>query len=527
MRPVVVVAEQIAEAGLDALEAVADVRVGVGLGREELRGLLADADGLVVRSGTQVDHDLLGAAPRLRVVGRAGVGVDNIDLEAATAAGVLVVNAPQANIVSAAEHTMALLLAQARHIPAADASMRAGRWDRKVYVGVELTGKTLGVLGLGRIGTLVSQRASAFGMRIVAYDPYVTAQRARQLGVELVETPNELFAASDFITVHLPRTTETEGLVGADAFAKMKDGVRIVNASRGGIVDETALVDAIQTGKVGGAAIDVFAEEPPSGSLLLSLPEVVLTPHLGASTVEAQQRAGANVAEAVAAALRGELVMSAVNVDLGPEVADDVQPYLPLVEHLGRVLVALGGGAPHETTLTAGGRLAAFDTKALHLAALKGILAGIREEAISYVNAAAVAAEHGIIVTGQTDEEAAEYVSTVRLSGTAGGKEISVAGTVGRRGPTLIEVRGLKIELPAHQHLLLIRNVDVPGVIGRIGTYIGDLGVNIQDMVVGRSEVTGEAAMMGIGINRRMTPDEVAGLRALDGVTGAEYVGLE
>ena len=526
MRPVVVVAEQIAEAGVAALAEVAEVIDAVGATRDELRSHMTKAHGLVVRSATTVDEDLLSAAPNLLVVGRAGVGVDNIDLGAATAHGVLVVNAPHANIVSAAEHAMALLLAQARNVAAADASMRRGAWDRKTLVGVELQGKVLGVMGLGKIGTLVSQRASAFGMRIVAFDPYVTPQRARQLGVDLAETPGDLFSVADFITVHLPKTPETTGLIDADAFATMKDGVRIVNASRGGIIDEAALAEAIESGKVGGAGLDVYATEPPEGSPLLDLPAAVLTPHLGASTEEAQIRAGTDVADAVAAALRGELVMSAVNVDLGREVADDIQPYLPLVEHLGRVLVALGIGVPDSASLEVCGRIAAFEARPLQLAALKGILTGSSDTPISYVNASTVAAERGILVAVETDENAGEYVSTVRLSGVVGDRNVSVAGTVGRRGPTLIEVRGLEIELPIHNHLLLIRNDDVPGVIGRVGSYIGDIGVNIDDMVVGRSVDTGEPAMMGIGINRGMTEDEVAGVRDLEGVTGAEYVGL-
>jgi len=527
MRAVVVVSEPIAEAGIDALSEVADVVSAVGAGRGELKTLLSNADALVVRSATQVDEDLIADAPKLKVVGRAGVGVDNIDLDAATRAGILVVNAPLANIVSAAEHAMALLLAQARNVAAADATLRGGTWDRKAYVGVELHGKTLGVLGLGKIGTLVSQRASSFGMRIVAFDPYVTAQRARQLGVELVTNPDELYALADFITVHLPKTKETEGLLGRDAFTKMRDGVRIVNASRGGIVDESALAEAIASGKVGGAALDVFASEPLVDSPLFALPRVVLTPHLGASTAEAQVRAGTDVAEAVAAALRGELVMSAVNVDLGREVAEEIQPYLPLVEHLGRVLVALGGGAPALSRLSVSGRIAAFESKALRLSALKGILSGSSDQPISYVNAETRASERGISVDVETHERAVEFQSTVRLTGSISGREITVAGTVGRRGPTLTEVRGLEIELPAHQHLVLIRNADVPGVIGRVGTYIGALGVNIDDMVVGRSKETGAPAMMGLGLDRGLTDDEVAGLRVVEGVTGAEYVGLD
>lgn len=527
MRPVIVVAEEIAEAGVAALASAGEVVDAVGADRAELAELLTDAAALVVRSATDVDAELIAAGPGLRVVGRAGVGVDNIDLEAATAAGVLVVNAPMANIVSAAEHAFALLMAQARNIPAADAALRRGTWDRKSHVGVELHGKTLGVLGLGKIGTLIAHRAAAFGMAVVAYDPYVTERRAKTIGVDLVQTTDELFSLSDFITVHLPKTAETTGLLDRAAFATMRPGVRIVNASRGGIIDEAALAEAIESGTVAGAALDVFSIEPLTESPLFRLPQVVVTPHLGASTAEAQARAGTDVAFAVAAALRGELVMSAVNVDFGRGIDGPVAEYVPLAEHLGRVLSALAGGVPASVRMSADGEIAGTDTTALRLAAMKGLLTGGSDEPITYVNASTVATARGLVVDVAAGDAAGEYVSTLRLTGDVEDGEMSVAGTVGRRGPMLIDVRGLEIELPAHHHLLLIRNVDVPGVIGRVATFIGELGINIADMVVGHSAETGQPAMMGLGLSRGMSDDEVAGLRALEGVTGAEYVGLD
>ena len=349
MKPKVVVAEKIAEAGLQSLAASCDVVV-VDTGRDALLAALADAQGLIVRSATKVDAELLAAAPALKVVGRAGIGVDNIDVAAATEAGVLVVNAPQANVISAAEHTVALMLAQARRVAEADASVRQGAWERKQLQGVELHGKVLGVIGLGRIGTLVAQRASAFGMVIVAHDPYVGPDRARRLGVELVEL-DDLFSRADVITIHLPLTRETENLIDAAALARMRDGVRIVNTSRGGIIDEVALADAVRSGKVAGAALDVFAEEPLGESPLRDLSRVVLTPHLGASTHEAQDKAGTAVAEAVVQALAGELVLSAVNVDMGRDVSDELKPFLPVAQSLGEIFVAVAHGLPDALTV--------------------------------------------------------------------------------------------------------------------------------------------------------------------------------
>ncbi len=525
MKPKVVVAEPIASPGIVTLEESCTVVEAVGRPREELLELLADADALIVRSATKVDREMIESAPRLRVVGRAGIGVDNIDLDAATERGVLVVNAPHANTISAAEHTLALMLAQARNIPRADATLRAGIWDRKSFKGVELHGKTLGVVGLGRIGTLVAQRALAFGMRLVAYDPYVGDERARRLGVELMDL-DRLLAEADFITIHLPKTPDTEGLFDAAAFAKMKHGVRIVNASRGGIVDEAALVEAIRTGRVAGAALDVFAHEPLTESPLFELPQVVLTPHLGASTTEAQDKAGIHVAEAVKAALAGELVMSAVNIDLGPDVPDEVRAYLPVAEQLGRVFAAFARGLPQVLTLRAEGKLAGNPVRPLKLALLKGALEAGSEEPVSYVNAPSIAEARGIRVELESSEESIEYVSQLRVSGEVAGEEIVLAGTLGRKGPMLVEILAHEVELPFSRHLLLIRNADVPGVIGRVGTLLGELGINIANMVVGRSRVTGEAAMMGLNLDQPLTPDQVDELRALEGVESAVFIEL-
>jgi D-3-phosphoglycerate dehydrogenase len=513
VRPKVVVAESIADAGIEMLAATCEVDVAVGVAREELVERIADAAGLIVRSATEVDAELIGAAAKLEVIGRAGIGVDNIDVEAATAHGVLVVNAPNANTISAAEHTMALLLAQARRVPEADASLRSGSWERSRFQGIELHGKTLGVLGLGKIGTLVAQRASSFGMHILAYDPYISVDRARRLGVELAEL-DEVLAQADFITIHLPRTRETEGLVDAAAIATMKDGVRIVNAARGGIVDEPALAAAIPSGKVGGAAIDVFAVEPTTDSPLFDLPE------------EAQDKAGVAVAEAVAQTLRGELVLSAVNLDLGPSVSEDVRPFLRLAEQLGTIFVVFAHGVPMTLTVCGQGRLADEPVRPLVLAALKGALREVVDTPISYVNAPVIAEQRGIAVVEEAQHELEDYQSVVLLTGEVEGMRRSIAGTfMAKKGPVLTEVDGYEIEVPITDHLLLIRNDDVPGVIGRVGVFLGDRGVNISDMVVGRSP-EGHAAMMGLCLDEALGEEDLADFLRLDGINAARYIDL-
>lgn len=523
MKPKVVVAEQIAQAGIRALAVEFEVVDLSGADRSILKDALADAAGLVVRSATLVDDELIEAGPKLRVIGRAGVGVDNIDVASATRRGVLVVNAPLANTVSAAEHALALLLSVARHVPEADARTRAGIWDRKSLTGVELSGKTLGVVGLGRIGTLVAQRAAAFDMRVLAHDPFVGPERARRMGVEMVDLEARL-EASDFISIHLPLTEETEGLFGKDTLARCKPGVRIVNTSRGGIIDELALAEAVRSGHVAGAALDVFAAEPPIDSALFDLPAVVVTPHLGASTLEAQDKAGVQVAEAVAAALRGELVASAVNVDLGGEVSDEVQQFLPVAEQLGRVFIGLAGGAPDEIRVEARGRIAEGETKPLGLAVLKGWLQAVSTDQVSFVNVLALAEARGIGLVLEQSGESPDYVSVLTVSGLVGGIDVSVAATVSRKGPVLVEILGHDLELPISRHMLILSNADVPGVIGRVGTYLGDESINIANMVVGRSRNTDDGAMMGLNLDQPMTDAQVSHMKRLSGIVEARYV---
>ena len=524
-RPIVVIAEAIADEGVAALSDIATVVDRVGASRDELLVAMADASAIIVRSATKVDREMIDAAPDLAVIGRAGIGTDNIDLDAATERGVMVVNAPHANTISAAEHTMALLLAQARRVSEADASLRDGRWDRSRFQGVELHGKTLGILGLGKIGTLVAQRASSFGMRIIAYDPYVSAERARRLGVELLPL-DDVLATADMVTVHLPRTAATENLIDADTIASMKDGARIINVARGGIVDERALAEAVASGKLGGAAVDVFETEPTTDSPVFAVPTITVTPHLGASTKEAQGKAGVAVAEAVASALQGELVPSAVNLDLGPAVSARVMPFIELAESLGRIFCALSRGLPSELAVTVKGEIAEEPTKPIALSALKGALAASSATPVSYVNTPLLAEARGVSVVERSQLEVDDYQSTVRLTGTVAGRKRSVAGTVmARKGPVLIGLDAYAIEVPMTAHMLLIRNADVPGCIGRVGTHLGEIGNNIADMVVGRAP-DGSAAMMGIALDGPLGQADIEGLLALEGIEAARYVDL-
>ncbi len=485
--------EEIAESGIALMEAAGhEVDVRLGLSPEQLLEALPGAAALIVRSATKVTSEAIAAGSSLVVVGRAGIGVDNIDLDAATKAGVLVVNAPESNVLSAAEHALALLLAQARNIPQAHAALVDGRWERSRWGGVELYGKTLGVIGLGRVGTLVAKRAASFGMRLVAYDPYVSNERAAELDIELV-TLDRLMQESDFVTIHLPKTKETLGLLGADMLAKAKAGLRIVNTARGGIVDEQALAQAISEGRVGGAALDVFAAEPTTSSALFSLPTVVVTPHLGASTTEAQDKAGITIAEQVKAALGGDLVPFAVNLS-AKEVPQSVRPFVELAESLGRLLVSLVGALPQGLEVECGGALAEADTKVLTLSALRGILAAGTEEPVSFVNAPRVASERGLEVKEVSTSVTKEYVNLLTLRG--GGH--CVAGTLaGVRGePRVVMVDEHRVEVPPSEHMLVVRNDDSPGMIGIVGTILGEQGISISSMGVGPSAEGGTALMV-------------------------------
>jgi D-3-phosphoglycerate dehydrogenase len=431
------------------------------------------------------------------------------------------VNAPQSNIVSAAEHTIALMLAQARNIPQANSALKAGRWERERFQGMELHGKTLGVVGLGRVGTMVAQRALAFGMRIVGYDPYVSKDRAKQLGVELMPNLEALLVQSDIITIHLPRTEETEGLIGEREIALMRDGARIVNTSRGGIVDERALVNALRDGKLGGAALDVFSEEPvPKAHPLLVLDQVVATPHLGASTQEAQDKAGAAIAEMVRLALRGEFVPYAVNVPAAGEVNEQVRPFLPLAEKLGAILTGLAEAPVRSLEAEYLGRLAEHDTRVLTLAALKGALARVVHEPVSFVNASMIARERGIGVSERKSTASRDYVNLMALRADTEGGDVSVAGTlVGKRdGERLVQVYDFDIDMAPARYMAFFLYEDRPGVIGTVGSMLGSAGINIASMEVGRKEAGGPA-LMGLTVDSPI-PSEV--LAEIEQAVGAK-----
>ncbi|HEV3452932.1 MAG TPA: phosphoglycerate dehydrogenase [Acidimicrobiia bacterium] len=528
MAPRVLVTEELAARGLDAMRGAGlEVDERLGLSPEALLDAVPGAAALVIRSATRVDERVLEAGTDLVVVGRAGIGLDNVDVEAATRRGVMVVNAPQSNVLSAAEHTVALLLAQARNIPQADADLRGGAWNRSRWEGVELHGKTLGIVGLGRVGVLVAQRAHAFGMQLLAYDPFVSSDRARQLGVGLVADLDDLVRQADFLTIHLPKTPDTVGLVGAELLAHAKPTLRIVNTARGGIVDEAALADAIRDGRVAGAALDVFAIEPTVESPLFALPSVVVTPHLGASTAEAQDKAGHTIAEQVVLALRGEFVPYAVNL-AATEANATVQPFLPLAERLGALFTALAGGVVDTLEVSYEGEIADYDCRVLTLAVLKGALQRVVDEPVSFVNAPQLAASRGVSVRETTSASAADYVNLITLRGRRGDDAAHVAGTLfGKRAaPRIVGIDDHSVDVPPSRYMLVVRNVDEPGLIGTVGTILGEARVNIADMDVG-TNAEGAPALMAIATDTPVPRDVVSRLRAEPGVLSARAIELD
>lgn len=507
--PVVLIADKLAESTVAALGDQVEVRWVDGPDREKLLAAVPEADALLVRSATTVDAEVLAAAPKLKIVARAGVGLDNVDVDAATARGVLVVNAPTSNIHSAAEHALALLLSAARQIPAADATLRAHTWKRSSFNGTEIYGKTVGVVGLGRIGQLVAARLAAFGTHLVAYDPYVSQARAAQLGIELL-TLDELLSRADFISVHLPKTPETAGLIGKDALAKTKQGVIIVNAARGGLIDEQALADAVTGGHVRAAGLDVFATEPCTDSPLFELPQVVVTPHLGASTAEAQDRAGTDVAASVRLALAGEFVPDAVNVG-GGVVGEEVAPWLDLVRKLGLLAGTLATEPTTTLSVRVCGELAAEDVEVLRLSALRGLFSTVTDRQVTFVNAPALAAERGVQseLTTATESPNHRSVVDVRAVG-ADGSVINVAGTLS--GPQqvqkIVQINGRNFDLRAEGVNLIVNYIDQPGALGKIGTLLGTAEVNIH-----AAQLSEDAEGPGATILLRLDRDVPAELR--------------
>ncbi len=486
----VLVAEDIGDPGVELLREHFDVELGVGWSREELEERIGEFDGVLIRSATKLDAPLIARAERLRAVGRAGVGVDNVDVDAATKRGIIVANAPQSNVITAAEHTMALLLALARNVPQAHASLTGGKWERSKFSGVELHEKTLGILGFGRIGQLVAHRALAFGMHVLAYDPYVGAERYRELGVEKAESRDEVYATADFITLHLPNTPDTKGWLDASALAKCKDGVRILNVARGPLVVDADLQAGLDSGKVGGAALDVFTSEPVTDHPLFAYPNVIVTPHLGASTAEATDRAGYQAAEQVIAALTGGVMTSAVNVPaIAPEDMDVLAPFVSLCGKLGKIAIALAEGSSIDRVrIEFMGRIAERDTRLLSIHALIGVLSGHTEEEVGVVNAPALAEERGIELVETKTSTVHDYSDLVRVTIDSGNTSVRVAGTLhgGRSRPHLLEVWGQRFDLELEHQITVFRYRDVPGMIGRVGTCFGEHGINIVATAAGR-----------------------------------------
>jgi D-3-phosphoglycerate dehydrogenase len=509
VKPIVLIAEELSPATVEALGPDFDIRTVDGTDRPTLLTALAEAHAVLIRSATQIDAEALAAAPHLKVVARAGVGLDNVDIKAATEAGVMVVNAPTSNIISAAELTIGHILSLARHIPAAHASLAAGEWKRSKYTGVELFEKTVGIIGLGRIGALIAARLQAFGVEIVAYDPYVTATRAQQLGATLV-TLDELLAQSDFVTIHMPKTPETTGMIGAAQLKAMKKSAFVINVARGGLIDEDALYDALVAGEIAGAGLDVFVSEPPVEKKLLGLPNIVVTPHLGASTDEAQEKAGVSVARSVRLALEGELVPDAVNV-AGGVIDPFVRPGIALVEKLGQVLAGVAGhGALTSLEVDVRGELAAYDVSVYRLAALKGYFTNLVTENVSYVNAPLLAEQRGITSSLSVSEDSVDYRNTTTLRGVLGdGSVVEVAGTLAgtKLAQKIIGLNGYDIEVPLADHLILMTYEDRPGIVATYGKELGDAKVNIAGMQIARQSAGGQA--LSVLTVDSPVPDEV------------------
>jgi D-3-phosphoglycerate dehydrogenase / 2-oxoglutarate reductase len=523
----VLVAEKISPDGIEKLKKNFRVDAFDRIERAELLQTVARYDAMVVRSGTVVDEEVIARAENMKIIGRAGIGIDNIDVEAATRRGIMVANVPESNIISAAEHTMAMLLATARNIPAANTSVVSGEWRRSEYQGVELFGKNLGIIGLGRIGALVAERASAFGMNIMGFDPFISGQKAQHLGVEMTPDLDELLRHSDFVTLHVPRNEDTYHMISRGELSRVKDNLRIVNVSRGGVIDEEALAEAILEGRIAGAAIDVFESEPPTGSPLVDLPQVVVTPHLGASTSEAQYKAGVAIADQVISGLTGGFVSGAVNIAMPhKEVVETLRPYLPLCEKLGRLMTHLMHGSVSEMELEILGAVSEYDTSLLTVAFLKGFLGNISTEPVTYVNAPILAIERGITMKESKSRQSRDYVNMINVSA-AGESETVAAGAtlVGKNQEMFVGVLEFDIVIPPSRYMALVRYEDKPGMIGRIGTILGSRNINIAVLQVGRERLEGEAAM-GLTLDSPISQEVLQEIKEEPGVKQAMFIYL-
>lgn len=492
----VLVSDPVDQVGIDILSQVAQVDVKTGLPAEELVKIIPNYDGLMLRSGTKVTKEIIEAGTNLKIIGRAGVGVDNIDVPAATRQGIVVVNSPEGNTIAAAEHALAMMLSMSRHIPDANQSVMSGKWERKQFMGTEVYKKILGVVGLGKIGSHVATVGKALGMKLLAYDPFISKERADQLGCTLVDL-DLLFSESDYITLHIPRTTETTHLINQEAIAKMKPTVRIINCARGGVVDEEALAEALESGRIAGAALDVFEEEPLGESRLREMPNVILTPHLGASTAEAQVNVAIDVAEQIRDVLLGFPARSAVNIPgLTPDVMEKLRPYLRLAETLGNLVGQLAGGRIEQLTVRLQGDLAESDTQPIVIASTKGLLSQALRERVNYVNAAIEAKERGIRVIETKDASTRDYSGSLHLEAKGTMGEHSVTGTLLSNGEIRItDLDEFPINVPPSNYMLFTLHRDMPGIIGKIGSLLGSFNVNIASMQVGRKIVRGDAVM--------------------------------
>ena len=525
----ILVTDSLAPEGLEVFRNAEgfEVDVKVGLKPDELKKICGEYDGWVIRSGTTITAELIEAAKKLKVIGRAGVGYENIDADAATKRGIVVMNTPGGNNVTTGEHTVALMMALARHIPQAVASLKGGKWDRNKFVGVELCNKTLGVIGLGNVGRIVAERAAGLRMKVMGYDPFIVAENIARMGVEPA-TLDEIFAKSDFITVHVPLTPETQGLINRAAIEKMKTGVRIVNCARGGIVDEQDLAQAIQAGKVAGAALDVYVDEPPSADHpLLKLDQVITTPHLGASTDEAQLNVAIAVAEQMVEFLAKGVVRYAINVpSVSPELLAVLRPYLTLGEKLGSLHTQITGSLPNEVHIEYRGDVAEFNVAPLTVAVLKGLLSPILESAVNYVNAPLMAKERGIRIVESKAEETGDFASSITVKAQNGKENLEIEGAMfGAKHPRIVRVNSFYLEAVPEGYILVLQNNDVPGVVGAVGTILGNNGINIAGMELGRSQKGGNAISF-THVDEVVSKKALDELRALPQIVSATLVRL-
>ncbi|HEY6418209.1 MAG TPA: phosphoglycerate dehydrogenase [Candidatus Binataceae bacterium] len=525
----VLLSDQLAPQGIEVLGRYPQLQVDIktGLKPAELAAAIAPYDALVIRSTTRVTREIIERAGALKVIGRAGVGVDNVDLDAATRRGIVVMNSPLGNSVTTAEHAISMMMALARHIPAANAAIKAGKWDRSKFIGAEVCNKTLGIIGLGNIGRIVADRALGLKMKVIGYDPILTAEAATRVGIELVSL-DELFARADFVTVHTPLTDDTRGIVGAAAFKKMRKGVRIINCARGGIVDEGALADAIKSGKVAGAALDVFVEEPPPpGHPLLQLDNVIATPHLGAATDEAQVQVAVDIAHQVAEFLIEGTITHAVNIPaVSPKELEILGPHLILGEKLGRLAAQLITEAPSELTVSFGGEAANLKSDAIAAAVLKGLLSNFLDEQLNYVNAPFIARERGISVIERRSREVTDYLNTLAVAVRSKSGDHEVAGAVlGNRALRLIRIDGYRVEAVPEGYFLMLHNRDVPGVVGAVGTMLGQAGINIGGLELGRDRVGGMALSL-VEVDERVPPATLEKLKTIPAIVSASLLKL-